>query len=181
LSERNSDGAAGHFQFTKQTAKRMGLKVSKNNDERFDMDKSAYAAGNYMKKLDNFFSKETKLTATLTTTPVKDKYERKKFALAAFNKGEGRIARAQREAKKEGEDPAKWDDVKKYIVDAGGTEEQMEEVINYIDKILPYEQEFKKKSAANKSIKDKKPTKQKTQDTDCRWVTIDDRPVCIDN
>ncbi len=100
LGRRNSDGPAGHFQFTKTTAKRMGLKVTKNNDERFDMDKSSYHAAKYLKTLDNFFRKDTKLTTSIKTTKI---------------------------------------------------------------------------------IKSKKPNKQKKQNTDCHWVTIDDHPVCIEN
>jgi len=117
----------------------------------------------------------------LSTIAVKSKTERKKFTLAAFNAGEGRIARAQKEAKLAGDDPTKWDDIKKHLQKAGSTLAQAKETIDYIEKILPFELEFIRKSPANENIKNKEPLNLQNKSTDCHWVTIDDNPVCIDN
>ncbi|MBD3393426.1 MAG: transglycosylase SLT domain-containing protein, partial [Chitinivibrionales bacterium] len=82
---RNIPGAAGDFQLEKNTAKRMGLTVSKENDQRFDVDDASAAAAKYAKKIDAFFSKETTLVKGLKTIPVSNPSERKKFTIAAYN------------------------------------------------------------------------------------------------
>ena len=43
LGKRGSADAAGHFQFEPETARRYGLSVSKENDQRFDMDRASSA------------------------------------------------------------------------------------------------------------------------------------------
>jgi len=53
LGKRNSDGPAGHFQMKKATAQRVGLIISRNNDERFDIDQASSGSGKYLKILDN--------------------------------------------------------------------------------------------------------------------------------
>ena len=102
LGKRGSADAAGHFQFEPETARRYGLSVSKENDQRFDMDRASSAAARYLKDLNTWFGKRTTLSEGLQTIPVKSISERKKFALGAFNAGEGRIAKAQRLAEKAG-------------------------------------------------------------------------------
>ncbi|KLN66183.1 lytic murein transglycosylase [Vibrio sp. VPAP30] len=67
--------AAGLWQLIPATAKRFGLNVSQNNDQRFDPAASTDAAINYLSFL---YSKFGDLTLTL----------------AAYNAGEGRVARA---------------------------------------------------------------------------------------
>ena len=51
LRTRGSTGAAGHFHFEKATAERYGLQVSKENDQRFDIDRASSAAARYLKDL----------------------------------------------------------------------------------------------------------------------------------
>ena len=87
MGQRGSTRAAGHFQFKPKTAKRYGLGVSKQNDQRFDIDRASSAAARYLKDLD----------------------------LGAFNAGEGRVAVAQRLAEKAGKDPQSWSDVAEYL------------------------------------------------------------------
>jgi len=67
--------AAGLWQLIPETAKRFGLDVSQNNDQRFDPTASTDAAIKYLSFLYNKFG-------DLTLT------------LAAYNAGEGRVARA---------------------------------------------------------------------------------------
>ena len=80
-----SKGPAGDFRIKKETAERMGLTVSKSNDQRFDVDDSSWAAAKYLKTLDSYFSEETVLIGTLKTIPISDSVERRKFAIAAYN------------------------------------------------------------------------------------------------
>lgn len=178
---RNISGAAGDFQIEKNTAKRMGLTVSKENDQRFDVDDASAAAAKYAKKVDNFFSKETTLVKGLKTIPVTNPSERKKFTIAAYNAGEGRIAKAQAEAKKAGKDPQKWKDVEQYLAAAGATEDKAKEIREYVKKVLEYEKEFSEKSKADKEEKQKEPKPIKRQSGKGHWVTIKGKQVFIED
>lgn len=159
--------------------RRYGLTVTKKNDQRFDIDDASDAAARYLKDLDTFFSKETNLGHGKKTMPVKSSSERKKFALASYNGGEGRIASAQKEAVKAGKNPFFWKDVKQFLKAAGATVAKVEEIKNFLEKVLSYETEFAKKSPADKKAKKEKPKKSSYRCTGGRWRTIDDQPVMI--
>ena len=45
MGKRGSTDAAGHFQLKPDAAKRYGLSVSKENDQRFDIDRASSSAG----------------------------------------------------------------------------------------------------------------------------------------
>jgi len=105
MGERGSTAAAGHFQFEPATAKRYGLEVSVEKDERFDIVRSASAAARYLKDLNGLFSQPMVLAKNNVTVTVENAQERKKFALAAFNAGEGRISKAQNLAEISGKNP----------------------------------------------------------------------------
>ena len=177
--KRGINGAAGHFQFEKPTAEEYNLTVSKKNDQRFDIDYASSAAARYLKDLNSIFSKKTSLSKDLNSTPVKSKSERKKFVLAAYNAGQGRIARAQSLAEQAGKNPQKWNDVKKFLEAAGATKKKIKEICEYVDLILRYEAEFAEKSTADKKAKDERGKKPVKRCTSGHWVTIDDRPVFI--
>ena len=179
LGKRGVEGAAGHFRFRADTAKRYGLSVSKNNDQRFDIDYVSSAAARYLKDLDGMFSKSATLSKGLITIPVKSTTEREKFVLGAYNGGEGRIAGAQRLAEKAGKNPQLWTDVAEFLELAGATEDTANQIRQYVEKIPIYESEFATKSPADKNIKQKEPKERKYQCTEGHWVTIDDRPVFI--
>jgi len=170
LGTRGSTSAAGHFQFTPETAKRYGLSVSKNNDQRFDIDYASSAAARYLKDLDTMFSKRTTLSRQRDTIAVTGGSERRRFVLGAFNAGEGRVAAAQRLAEKAGKNPQLWSDVAAYLA---------EETRRYVETVPHYELEFAQKSPADKSRKEKGVRKGKYRCTEGHWVTIDDRPVFI--
>jgi len=179
--KRYINGAAGDFQIEKKTAKRMGLTVSSKNDPRFDIDDSSAAAAKYLKTLENNFSKSTTLTKNLKTIPISNPSKRVKFIIAAYNAGEGRIARAQKITKESGGDPNSWDEVKENLEAAGASTKKANEIRKYVEKVTSYEKEFSKKSKANKRAKHKKAKKIKKAPKGGHWVTIDGRHIFIED
>lgn len=159
----------------------MGLSAAKKNDERFEVDNASSAAAKYLKTQDRVFSKKTTLAENLSTSPVSDPDERKKFAVAAFKAGEGRIAEAQKLAKDDGKDPTLWEDVKKYLEAAGATPNKSNEIQAYVDKVLEYDAEFSKKSKADKTVKSGKPRKVRKLPSGGHWITIDGRHIFIED
>jgi len=174
---RGIDGAAGHFHLQRDTAERYHLIVSKENDQRFDIDYASIAAARYLDDLDRSFSKITILSAKITTIPIQDALERKKFALAAYNGGEGTIAKAQAFAQEAKKDPTDWNDVQKFLEQAEA--DDPDQVRKYVKNVSKNEIEFAKKSLADKTAKDNKINKSKGRCTTGHWVTIDDHPVFI--
>ena len=170
MGQRGSTDAAGHFQFKPKTAREYSLIVSKENDQRFDIDRASSAAARYLKDLNTWFGTRTKLGEGLYTIPVKSVLERKKFVLGAFNAGPGSVAGAQRRAKQAGKNPQLWNDVADYLP---------QETQQYVEKVPMNEAEFAQKSPADKTRKKKGVRTAKYRCTDGHWRTIDDRPVFI--
>ena len=177
--KRGMSGAAGDFQLEKETAKRMGLLTSKENDQRFDVDEASAASAKYLKILDTLFMKQKNLGSKLHTIPVMSRTERKKFTLAAYNAGEGRISKAQMLAKEDGKDPEKWDHVKEYLGAAGASPAKVKEIKNYVDSVLENANEFSEKSKASKRAKYLAPKKIKTKHG--HWITKDGRRILIED
>lgn len=169
MGQRGSTDAAGHFQFKPRTAREYGLIVSKENDQRFDIDRASSAAARYLKDLNTWFGRRTAFGEEFTV-PIKSISERKKFVLGAFNAGPGRVSGAQRRAKQAGKNPQLWNDVAKYL---------SQETQQYVEEVPMNEVGFARKSPANKNLKKKEVRKGKQLCTVGHWRTIDDRPVFI--
>lgn len=159
MREPGMDGAAGHFHQEKVTAEGEGMTVTKAHDDRFKIVPSSKGHASLIKRLDSIFEKGQKLDKNLSAIPVHDKAERKNIVIAALNGGQGRIARAQQEAKKAGLDPRRWTDVKKYLDKAGATKAKVEEIVDFVNKVRSYEKQFS---------------------DNCRWITKDGRHICIE-
>ena len=179
LGTRGSAGAAGHFHLKPNTARRYGLSVSQNNDQRFNLDYASSAAARYLKDLDTMFSQKTTLLEGVETSSVKSVSERKTFALGAYNAGEGRVATAQQLAEKAGKNPTLWSDVEPLLESAGAEGTLAEQTRQYVRQVPLYEAEFARKSPANKKLKRKVVNKGTSHCADGHWVTIDGRPVFI--
>ena len=179
LRKRGMDGAAGCFHIDKKTAEQYHLIVSKENDQRFDIDFSSIAAARYLTDLNRYFGKTTILAEDRLTVPVKDVMERKKFVLAAYNMGATHIAYAQLLAQKAGKDPANWDEVKGCLEAAGVKAGTAEKGREYVDDVLKNEAEFGEKSSADKKVKNKRPGKTKSFCTKGHWITKDHHHIFI--
>lgn len=178
MGTRGSSEAVGHFHLKPDAATRYGLSVSKNNDQRFDIHYASSAAARYLKDLDTMFGEKTRLKG-IETIPVRSVLERKKFSLAAYNAGEGRIATAQHLAEQAGNDPELWGDVERFLEAAHATPDKAEEIRRYLEMVPAYEAEFAEKSLANKALKQKKVSNRKGRCSDGHWRTIDGKPVFI--
>ena len=65
----------------------------------------------------------------LKTRPIAEASVRRRFAAAAFNAGEGRVAQAQRRAEARGGDPTSYSDVRPFL--PGITRTYVDRVIRY--------------------------------------------------
>src|SRR3989338_10673415 len=70
VRKRGSSGAAGHFQFESRTAKEYSLTVTKENDQRFDIDYASSAAARYLSDFVTLFSKTTKIREGAVTIVI---------------------------------------------------------------------------------------------------------------
>ncbi|MBF0387628.1 MAG: transglycosylase SLT domain-containing protein [Candidatus Omnitrophica bacterium] len=172
-------GAVGEFHIEKKTAARYGLIVTKNNDQRFDLDYASITAARYLKDLNRFFGKVTNLGEGKVTVPVSDIVERKKFVLAAYNMGEGHIAHAQRLAQEAGKNSASWDEVKDFLEAAGVDPDVAVTGRKYVDDVLKNESEFAEKSSADKKVKNKWPGKKTGFCINGHWITKDHHHIFI--
>jgi soluble lytic murein transglycosylase-like protein len=130
---RSPDGkSVGTFQVTATTAAEMRRRIAAGRVPRpAGGDDVALGVG-YLRYLDDLFARRAVLARGLATTPVADGDERRRFAVAAYNAGEGRVARAQAAAAAAGGDPTRFDDVRRYL--PGGTR-------TYVDRVLAFRTE----------------------------------------
>lgn len=110
---RSPDGLSyGAFQLTRVTAEVMRARLAETSIGLPLHDEVTLGIG-YLRYLDRLFARRTVLdNAGRTTTPVTDPVERWRFAIAAYNAGEGRVAGAQRQAAALGRNPTRFDDVR---------------------------------------------------------------------
>jgi soluble lytic murein transglycosylase-like protein len=113
---RSADGlSVGTFQVTHETKAEMRHKIATGRVERpAGPDDVALGVG-YLRYLHDLFGRRAALGRGLETVPVGAPDERRLFAVAAFNAGEGRVAEAQARAAAAGGDPTRFEDVRPYL------------------------------------------------------------------
>ena len=176
---RGMAGAAGDFHIQKATAERYRLTITKENDPRFDIDYASITAARYLKDLNGMFGKQTKLAEGRVTIPITNILERKKFVLAAYNLGEGRVAQIQQLAQQAGKNPTKWDLVKEFLEATKVDPDTDRNARKYVEDILKNELEFAKKSSADKKVKNKRPGKSEGRCNKGHWITKDQHHIFI--
>ena len=112
----SSDGlSVGTFQVTNATAAEMRRKIAAHVVSRpTGTDDVALGVG-YLRYLHDLFGRKAQLAHGLATVAVPDAGERRLFAVAAFNAGEGRVAQAQARARATGGDPTHFADVRRFL------------------------------------------------------------------
>jgi hypothetical protein len=115
----SSDGHAskGLFQLLDSTGKTLMSRsntVSQSYDP-FNPDLNIDLGTSYLRYLHDIFKTDTKLPQKLQTRAAADSNSLEKFAVAAFNAGEGRVASAQLRSEKSGKDPAHYDQVAPFL------------------------------------------------------------------
>jgi hypothetical protein len=93
----------------------------------------------HLRRLIDIFASDTKLTNKISTFGASDDHSREKLAIAAFNAGEGRVAWAQKQAKRQGEDPGHFASVRPFLPDT---------TRNYVDKVVSSRQRQKNTNVA---------------------------------
>ncbi len=89
--------------------------IDKEHYDPFDPAQNAYLGVGYLRRLHDIFSEQTELGGNLKTFPVSSAEHLEKLAVAAFNTGEGNVARAQARAQSAGKDPADFASVEPYL------------------------------------------------------------------
>lgn len=115
-SARSSDGlSVGTFQVTHATKAEMRHKIATGQAVRPPGTEDVAFGVGYLRYLQDLFSRNAHLARGLDTVAVPDVGERRRFAVAAYNAGEGRVARAQASAAAAGGDPTRFADVRPYL------------------------------------------------------------------
>ena len=115
----SSDGHAskGLFQLLDTTGKTL-LARSEDTDrsyDPFDPHLNMELGTSYLKYLHSIFSTPTDLPNNLKTHKAADEESLEKFAVAAFNAGEGRVASAQGRSERAGKDPSFYEQVAPFL------------------------------------------------------------------
>lgn len=99
----------------------------------FDPALNAYLGVGYLRRLHDLFGESSNLGGNLKTYPAKSGADLEKISLAAFNAGEGNVARAQERAKNLGKDPASFDAIEEFLPPSTRT---------YVSRVLDYRTQY---------------------------------------
>jgi hypothetical protein len=114
----SNDGhrSKGVFQLLDSTGTEMLDKYGfKDRYDPFNPELNSFLGVGYLKHLHELFSTETTLVGSLKTKPAKSSEHLEKLAVAAYNSGQGTVARAQEKARKMGRDPSDYNNVSPFL------------------------------------------------------------------
>jgi hypothetical protein len=88
---------------------------------------------NHLKRLQSLFSVDTPISKSAKTTAAADGNSLERLMVAAFNCGEGRVARAQMLAIAQGKDASKYSSIAPLLP---------ESTRSYVDKVFAYKENY---------------------------------------
>lgn len=139
----SSAGAAGLFQLMSATGKEQLQAIAPNQKYNpFNPDQNIRLGVNYLKEMSDTFSEKTPLGNGLSAIAGANAHEVRRLAVAAYNAGPGRVARAQELARVQGRNPAYYQDVAPYLP---------QETQQYVARVERFAGEFRKTASATAS------------------------------
>ncbi|MDD2942340.1 MAG: transglycosylase SLT domain-containing protein [bacterium] len=130
----SSDGnnSKGLFQLLDSTAAELMNQEGISEDYApFDPLQNTRLGLRYLNRLHGTFDGRQKLLNGEWSVPAQSASDLERFAVAAFNAGEGRVAQAQRRAEENGRNPADFSQVKNYLPEI--TQDYIDRVFSYRD------------------------------------------------
>lgn len=132
----------GLFQLLDSTAQDlMEMQQIDGSYDPFDPALNSILGVRYLRELMAMFSAPTKLSKWTATRAAKNSAELEKLAVAAFNAGQGNVARAQALAEADGKDPGFYADVAGYL--PASTQQ-------YVRRVSNHKQKYAQSISANK-------------------------------
>ena len=133
---RSSDGlSSGTFQVTGPTATDIRRRIREGEIARPPGSDDVALGVAHLSWLHDIFGRDTTLAGSLRTTPVRDAGERTRFAVAAYNAGEGRVARAQERAVAQRRDPTRYENIRSFL--PAITQRYVDRVMRYSGRDAP--------------------------------------------
>jgi len=106
----------GIFQLLDSTADDMRTLSGMNETyQPFDPGMNSFLGIGYLRRLLDIFSRDSQITNSTKTIGAKSAEDLEKIAIAAYNAGEGSVARAQEYAKSLGKDPSKFSSIEPHL------------------------------------------------------------------
>lgn len=134
----------GVFQLLDSTGKDIHASSGMTEPYRpFDPSMNSYLGLGHFRRLLDLFSKESTLTSSLKTVGAQSADDLEKLAVAAFNAGEGNVARAQQKALQNGKDPSVFENVRSYLPDI---------TRSYVDKVGSLRDQFAQNIVDTKNV-----------------------------
>jgi soluble lytic murein transglycosylase-like protein len=108
--------SSGLFQLTNATGKEQLQEVAPHQTYNpFNPSQNIRLGIHYLKELSATFSANTVLRKGLSTTAGANEHDVRRLAVAAYNAGPGRVARAQEMVRAQGGNPAHYGDIEPYL------------------------------------------------------------------
>lgn len=127
---RSADGlSSGTFQVTGPTASDIRRRFRSGDLARPPGNDDVALGVAHLRYLDDLFARDASLGRELRTVAVDDDAERRRFAVAAYNAGEGRVARAQERAAALRRDPTRFESIRAFL--PAITQRYVERVMRY--------------------------------------------------
>lgn len=128
-------GAVGLFQLMEATGKEQLQEIAPGQRYNpLNPSQNIQLGVSYLKEMRETFSEDTRLLAGLSTTAGANLQEVRRLAVAAYNAGPGRVARAQELARAQGRDPSLYRNIARHLP---------QETRRYVEKVERFAKEFR--------------------------------------